>query len=143
MDQLVQADLHVGGNRIDLFEARLLNFFEEWLKRLLDQGLLYDIATRQPIVNARFRTGGRWNHIEEECRLPNGEGTVHGRLNNKQPPVENVSEAIPDRRRIHVETRGLCPRNTGGNATCSAVPASRMIVSNIAFHGYWLRPHGG
>ncbi len=33
---------------------------------------------------------------------------------------------------------GLCPRNTGGIATCSAAPASRMIVSNIAFHGYWL-----
>src|SRR3989442_1119245 len=110
MDQLVQADLHVGGNCIDLFEARLLNFFEEWLKRLLDQGLLYNIATRQPIVNARFCPGGRWNHIEEEGRLPNGEGTVHGRLNNKQPPVEDISQAIPDGCRIEVEARGLCPR---------------------------------
>src|ERR1700737_1442218 len=33
---------------------------------------------------------------------------------------------------------GLCERNTGGIATCSALPASRMIVSNMAFHGYWL-----
>src|SRR5450432_1297175 len=34
---------------------------------------------------------------------------------------------------------GLCPRSTGGSATCSAVPASRMMVLNIAFHGDWLR----
>ena len=108
MDQLVQADLHVGGNRLDLFESRLLNLFEERLKSLLDQGLLDNVAARQPIVHARFRTGGRRHHIEEQCRLPNSESTVHGGLNHKQSPVEYVPQAIPDRRRIHVEARRLC-----------------------------------
>src|ERR1035441_7120502 len=89
MNQLVQADLNVGGNRIDLFEARQLNLFEEWFKSLLDQGLLDNIAARQPIVNARFCTCRRRNHIKEQCRLPNGERTVHGGLNHKQSPVEN------------------------------------------------------
>ena len=32
------------------------------------------------------------------------------------------------------ERRGLYPRNTGGIATCSAWPANRKIVSNIAFY---------
>src|ERR1039458_2832812 len=108
MDQLVQADLHVGGNRIYLFDARLLNLFEEWLKRLLDQGLLYNITTRQPIVHARFCAGGSRDHIEEERWLSDGESTVHRRLHHKQPSVENVTQTIADRCRIHVKARRLC-----------------------------------
>ena len=56
-------------------------------------------------------TRRRRGHIEEECRRPNREVTVHRRINHKQSPVEDVPQTITYRRRIDFEACRLRPRD--------------------------------
>src|SRR5262249_41343737 len=96
MDQLVQADLDVLGDRFRLPFAFRRYFSQEGSQRVLDQDLFDQVSLWQAVSFRNCRALGSQSKVQEEGWLLDRHRTVQVSLDDEEPTVQDISSPILD-----------------------------------------------